>query len=92
MESVPLLAHRRKNQVSVNLNMAETRDSVAETQRQTRLSVHGKLDHLVSAWRKRDGFMQLHVSVEFAKYGNTLFRPVTVSSSKQAILKKISAI
>jgi len=27
-------------------------------------------------WRKRDGFMQLHVSVEFTKYGNTLFRPV----------------
>ena len=40
--------------------------------------VHGKLDHHVSAGRKRDGFKQLHVSVEFTKYGNTLFRPVTV--------------
>ena len=38
--------------------------------------VHGKLDHIVSAWWKRDGFCQLHVSVEFTKYGNTLFRPV----------------
>ena len=38
--------------------------------------VHGKLDHHVSAGRKRDGFMQRHVSVEFTKYGNTLFRPV----------------
>ena len=38
--------------------------------------VHGKLDHHVSARRKRDGFKQLHVSVEFTKYGNTLFRPV----------------
>ena len=38
--------------------------------------VHGKLDHHVSGWRKRDGFKQLHVSVKFTKYGNTLFRPV----------------
>ena len=38
--------------------------------------VHGKLDHHVSAGRKRDGFKQLHVSVEFTKYGNTLFCPV----------------
>ena len=38
--------------------------------------VHGKLDHHVSAGRKRDGFKQRHVSVEFTKYGNTLFRPV----------------
>ena len=38
--------------------------------------VHGKLDHHVSAGRKRDGFKQLHVSVVFTKYGNTLFRPV----------------
>ena len=34
-------SHRTKNQVSVNLNMVETRDSVAETQRQTRVSVSG---------------------------------------------------
>ena len=40
--------------------------------------VHGKLDHHVSAGRKRDGFKQLHVSVEFTKYGNTLFRPVNL--------------
>ena len=33
--------HRTKNQVSVNLNMAETGDSVAETQRQKRVSVSG---------------------------------------------------
>ena len=38
--------------------------------------VHGKLDHHVSAGRKQDGFKQLHDSVEFTKYGNTLFRPV----------------
>ena len=48
-------------------NMAETRP------------VHGKLDHHVSAGRKRDGYKQLPVSVEFPKYGNTLFRPVHVS-------------
>ena len=41
-------------------NMAETRP------------VHGKLDHHVSAGRKRDGYKQLPVSVEFPKYGNTL--------------------
>ena len=45
-------------------NMTETRP------------VHGKLDHHVSAARKRDGYKQLPVSVEFTKYGNTLFRPV----------------
>ena len=45
-------------------NMAETRP------------VHGKLDHHVSAGRKRDGYKQLPVSVEFPKYGNTLFCPV----------------
>ena len=39
--------------------------------------VLGKLDH-VSAGRKRDGFKQLRVSVEFTKYGNTLFRPVNL--------------
>ena len=44
-------------------NMTETRP------------VHGKLDHHVSAGRKRDGYKQLPVSVEFTKYGNTLFRP-----------------
>ena len=51
--------------------------------------VHGKLDHHVSAGWKRDGFKQLHVSVEFTKYGNTLFRPVTVVtivSSNQGVL------
>ena len=31
--------HRTKKQESVNLNMAETCDSVAETQRQTRVSI-----------------------------------------------------
>ena len=45
-------------------NMTETRP------------VHGKLDHHVSAGRKRDGYKQLPVSVKFTKYGNTLFRPV----------------
>ena len=44
--------------------------------------VHGKLDHHVSAGRKRDGFKQLHVSVEFTKYGNTLFRPVIQTRHK----------
>ena len=45
-------------------NMTETRP------------VHGKVDHHVSAARKRDGYKQRPVSVEFTKYGNTLFRPV----------------
>ena len=45
--------------------------------RETR-PVHGKLDHHVSAGRKRDGYKQLPVSVEFTKYGNTLFRPVLI--------------
>ena len=48
-------------------NMTETRP------------VHGKLDHHVSAGRKRDGYKQLPVSVKFTKYGNTLFRPVVVA-------------
>ena len=37
-------------------NMTETRP------------VHGKLDHHVSAARKRDGYKQLPVSVEFTKH------------------------
>ena len=49
-------------------NMVETRP------------VHGKLDHHVSAGRKRDGYKQLPVSVEFTKYGNTLFRPVSITA------------
>ena len=47
-------------------NMTETRP------------VHGKLDHHISAARKRDGYKQLPVSFEFTKHGNTLFRPVTI--------------
>ena len=47
------------------------RGNVTETR-----PVNGKLDHHVSAGRKRDGYKQLPVSVEFTKYGNTLFRPV----------------
>ena len=57
-------------------NMTETRP------------VHGKLDHHVSAARKRDGYKQLPVSVVFTKYGNALFRPVPSTgacSSQQAI-------
>ena len=46
-------------------NMTETRP------------VLGELDHHVSAGRKRDGYKQLPVSVEFTKYGSTLFRPVS---------------
>ena len=49
--------------------------------------VHGKLDHHVSAGRKRDGFKQLHVSVEFTKYGNMLFRPVKTTVQTLEILK-----
>ena len=41
--------------------------------------VHGKLNHHVSAARKRDGYQQHPVSVEFKKYGNTLFRPVNAA-------------
>ena len=55
-------------------NMAETRP------------VHGKLDHHVSAGRKRDGYKQLPVSVEFTKYGNTLFRPVACRCFKRRVL------
>ena len=40
--------------------------------------VHGKVDHQVSAGRKRCGYKQCYVSVEFTKYGNTPFRPVLV--------------
>ena len=54
-------------------NMTETRP------------VHGKLDHHVSAGRKRDGYKQLPVSVEFTKYGNTLFRPVLRQTPKFCI-------
>ena len=54
-------------------NMTETRP------------VHGKLDHHVSAARKRDGYKQLPVSVEFTKYGNKLFRPVMGSIVGQKI-------
>ena len=32
--------------------------------------------------RKRDGYKQLPVSVEFPKYGNTLFRPVGPSENE----------
>ena len=54
--------------------------------------VHGKLDHHVSAGRKQDGFKKLHVSVEFTKYGNTLFRPVIFSMETltKSIIKLIS--
>ena len=48
--------------------------------------VHGKLDHHVSAGRKRDGFKQLHVSVEFTKYGNTLFLQPPVLNLEKSII------
>ena len=48
--------------------------------------VHGKLDHHVSAGRKQDGFKQLHVSVEFTKYGNTLFRPVNKTGKIEPLI------
>ena len=54
-------------------NMTETRP------------VHGKLDHHVSAGRKRDGYKQLPVSVEFPKYGNTLFRPVLAETKENSV-------
>ena len=43
--------------------------------------IHEKLDHHVSAGRKRDGYKQLPVSVEFPKYGNTLFRLVSIKAN-----------
>ena len=46
--------------------------------------IHGKRDYHVSAGRKRDGYQQLPVSVEFTKYGNTLFRPVPTLLLKEA--------
>ena len=54
--------------------------------------VHGKLDHHVSAGRKRDGYKQLPVSVEFTKYGNTLFRPVEPFSFITNVSENYSAI
>ena len=45
-----------------------------------------KLDHHVSAGRKRDGYKHLPVSVEFPKYGNTLFRPVVVEEERRLLL------
>ena len=54
--------------------------------------VHGKLDHHVSAGRKRDGFKQLHVSVEFTKYGNTLFRPVLFVGSVSSSISDVIVI
>ena len=61
-------------------NMTETRP------------VHGQLDHHVSAARKRDGYKQLPVSVEFTKYGNTLFRPVSGLISKKVMIKGQNSI
>ena len=61
-------------------NMAETRP------------VHGKLDHHVSAGRKRDGYKQLPVSVEFPKYGNTLFRPVCIPLTKSEEKETLFAV
>ena len=58
-------------------NMTETRP------------VHGKLDHHVSAGRKRDGYQQLPVSVEFTKYGNTLFRPAGLWFFFPALLRVV---
>ena len=57
--------------------MAKKRTFTCGTMAETRPD-NGKLDHHVSAGRKRDGYKQLPVSVEFPKYGNTLFRPVHV--------------
>ena len=58
-------------------NMTETRP------------VHGKLDHHVSAARKRDGYKQRPVSVEFTKYGNTLFRPVQLAKDFRSCFKDV---
>ena len=45
--------------------------------------------HHISAGRKRDGYKQLYVSVEFTKYGNTLFRPVIFKISVLPWFSKI---
>ena len=50
---------------------------------------HGKVDHHVSATRKRDGYKQLHDSVGFTKCGNMPFRPVTVALSNMLQGKSI---
>ena len=61
----------------------------------------GKLDHHVSAGRKRDGNKQLPVSLEFKKYGNTSFRrrfpswlvgPLLVAASSFGFLLGIAAV
>ena len=59
--------HRTKNQVSVNLNMVETRDSVAETQRQRRVSVSRCITvfHISVAGLQRNRNTFLHVSDRF---------------------------
>ena len=58
-------------------NMTETRP------------VHGKLDHHVSAGRKRDGYKQLPVSVEFTKYGNMFFRPVNLYVKERILFTRL---
>ena len=66
----------KKERKCDNRNVAETWSFVSDSETTETHPVHGKLDRHVSAGRKRDGFKQLHVSVEFTTYGNTLFRPV----------------
>ena len=62
------------------MNVRFRRGNMTETRH-----VHGKLDQHVSAGRKRDGYKQLPVSVEFTKCGNTLFRPVKWKTSRQIV-------
>ena len=62
------LIHRTKNQESVNLNLAETRDSVAETQRQTRVSVGGYITGFHVHNRRRPLFSMFSANVRFRNH------------------------
>ena len=54
-----------------NRNAGRKRDRSFQTQKRV-----ASMENYVSARWKRDGYKQLCVSVEFTKYGDTLFRPL----------------
>ena len=79
-----------KKQESVNLNMAEIRDSVAETQRQTRVSVSGYVTvfHVsIAVFTTETGHLftcfRVHKSEKITALGCTLLIYVQVLSCKE---------
>ena len=70
-----------KTQKSVNLNMAETRDSVAETKRQTRVSVSGYITDFhvsVAAFTGEGEHFFKHVSDRLKFQDSSIFGVVNV--------------